>query len=127
MALELLPTSRPPGTGPGMPASRERKQLGWQPAHSARAVSQEAGQAGLSPSLPSGALARPPALSQVSAPHQSYKGALMMPAPSRTEGWNLAGWRSRRSNPIYSAQLLTNEDLLWTQHIEQEELFKSNK
>ena len=48
-AFELLPTSRPPGIRPGMPASRERRQLGWQPAHGARAVSQEAGPAGLRP------------------------------------------------------------------------------
>jgi hypothetical protein len=30
----------------------ERKQLGWQPAHSARAVSRETGQAGLRPPAP---------------------------------------------------------------------------
>lgn len=47
--LELLPTSQLHGIGPGMPASRQRRQLGWQPVHSARAVSWEAGQAGLRP------------------------------------------------------------------------------
>lgn len=96
--FELLPTSRPPGIGPGMPASRERRQLGCQPAHGARAVSREAGQAGQRPPPPNGALARP--LGQGRAAHcHGYKGALRVPAPSRAQGHDLTGWGPRRPCP----------------------------
>lgn len=88
--FELLPTSRPPGIGPGMPASRERRQRGCQPAHSARAVSREAGQAGQRPPPLNGALARPPGQGQASHCHTS-KGTLRAPAPNRAQGHNLTG------------------------------------
>ena len=85
-AFELLPTSRPPGIRPGPPASRERRQLGWQPAHSTRAVSQEAGQAGPRPPPLNGALARLPGQGQASHCH-SYKGALWLPFDLQGRAW----------------------------------------
>ena len=105
-AFELLPTSRPPGIRPGPPASRERRQLGWQPAHSTRAVSQEAGQAGPRPPPLNGALARLPGQGQASHCH-SYKGALWLPAPSRARDVMSPGGDPGGLFCIYSAQLFT--------------------
>lgn len=108
VAFELLPTSRPPGIGPGMAASRERKQLGWQPAHSARAVSRETGQAGLRPPPQNGALARPPGQGQVPPRHQSLKRVLSMPDPRQRHHLTRRGPGS--PVPIYSAQLSMNHN-----------------
>lgn len=73
-----------------MAASWERKQLGWQPVHSARAVSREAGQAGLRPPAPEQGPGQATRIGPSSS-HQRFKGALSLPAPSTERGYNLAG------------------------------------
>lgn len=70
-----------------MAASWERKQLGWQPAHSAW----EAGQAGLRPPAPEQGPGQATRMGPSSSSHQTFKGALSMPALSREQGHNLAG------------------------------------
>lgn len=87
--MELLPTSRPLGILPWMAASWERKQLGWQPAHSARAVSREAG---LRPPAPEQGPGQATRMGPSSSSHQRVKGALLLPALSRERGHNLAGF-----------------------------------
>lgn len=89
--MELLPTSRPLGIRPWMAASWERKQLGWQPAHSARAVSREAGQAGLRPPAPEQGPGQATGMGPSSSSHQRFKGALSTPALSKEQGHELAG------------------------------------
>lgn len=89
--MELLPTSRPLGIRPWMAASWERKHLGWQPAHSARAVSREAGQAGLRPPAPEQGPGQATRMGLSSSSHQRCKRALSMPALGREKGHNLAG------------------------------------
>lgn len=114
--MELLPTSRPLGIQPWMAASWERKQLGCQPAHSARAVSREAGQAGLRPPAPEQGPGQATRMGPSSSSHQRVKGPLSMQALSR----NIV-----LLGPHLFSSAFHRYQLLWKQHMEQE-IFKSN-
>lgn len=116
--MELLPTSRPLGIRPWMAASWERKQLGWQPVHSARAVSREAGQAGLRPPAPEQGPGQATRIGPSSSSHQRLKGVPSLPALSREQGLILLG-------PHLFSLAFYKQRLLWKQHVEQE-IFKSN-
>lgn len=100
-----------------MAASRERKQLGWQPVHSARAVSWEAGQAGLRPPAPEQGPGQATRIGPSSSSHQRLKGALSLPALSREQGLILLG-------PHLFSLAFYKQQLLWKRHVEQ--IFKSN-
>lgn len=115
-AFELLPTSRPPGIGPGMPASRERRQFGRQPAYGARAVSREAGQAGPRPPPLNGALARPLGQGQASHCHR-YKGPRGCQPQAGLRTYSHWGGAQEASSLFIQLSF----SLLWKQHVERGE------
>lgn len=87
----------------------ERKQLGWQPAHGARAVSREAGQAGLRPPPPNRAPARQWDRAKRLLTTRATRGPCC--CQPQTGLRDVIALRGDPGGPviIYSAQLFTNE------------------